>query len=470
MPRSRPFILLLGLILLTAAAPQPTVARPGERLGWELDYTVTATGTLNPGLSQLALTTTLEITTPEGGLSALILGVKMRGLSAWTQGTVTVDGVPVVPTWTRTMGLTLDLAGAPWVTGSQHTVVVEGVIDWLRSTDRQGQLRRTGSGSSLVLSAGDFLPLPVSPGFLYPVYSDALSAPAARLIRFTLVSPVDLPAAGVALAGRHIEGPASGSGRRWTAEIGPSRSYALLIGRNYGMAMRTLNLAGPGGGLQPISVRVYGPSATVRLTDLATAVRALEVFTAKFGPGPYTDYKVVGAASGGFAHEYPGLVLIGNNFTATQRRHVVRHEVAHWWWHSLVVNDQGHDGWLDESLAEWSAGRAWGNTAAPAYACTRTIDQPNSSAGYPTLFGTNGTFQCIYQKGAAFWYRLGATIGFTRLEGCLKSYAAANRFRVVGPVVLAQALRDCDERVMRVLRPTTTSYPFLSKATVDATR
>jgi hypothetical protein len=372
------------------------------------------------------------------------------------------------------MGLRFDLSASPWAPGSTHTISLAGLIDWTKSTDTQGHLRRIGSGttigSSLVLTAGDQLPLPIEHAY-YPTFSDAVSAFPARSITFTLVSPVDLPTAGVAMAGTRVSGTPASAGRTWTYQIENARSYALAIGMRYGRTSRTISLPSAAGGSRPVVVSAFGATASGRAADLSATVFALQKMSAKFGAGPYADYKVIAASAGGFAHEFSGAAFIGNSFTGANRTAVVRHEVAHQWFYALVASDQAADGWMDESLSTFSENRIAGYTKfyRPGN-CSRPIDGPNrpTTDYYRSFFGTNSLWECVYLRGNRFWMTVGQTIGFTKLEGCLRGYVQSNRFATPGPVVLAQALVDCDKRVLTILNPAPRVYPYLSRGTVDA--
>ena len=473
--------LLVAGTLLAGGAPAPAVAKIGESVGMNLRYSVDATASVNSALTTMTLDTTLTITAPDGGMNRLVLGVEPKGLKAWTTLFLAVDDVVLFrdgadyvdpnPTatasWTGTMGLTFDLAAAPWSAGSTHTVRVVGLIDWTKSTDKQGHLRRVGSltTGNVTLTAGDFLPLPIEAAY-YPTFSDALSGTVAESIRFTLNIARNMRGYGIAMAGTRISGSTTATvGRSWVYQIANARSYAFVIGQNYATTYKTITIPVAGGGTGSVVVRAYGASSTQRSSDLATAASALTKLTTMYGPGPYTDYKLVNVTAGGFSHEFSGLVFIGSSFTGASRTGVIRHEIAHEWWYGTSVNDQAEDGWMDESLAQYSQYRMAGLTTGPAYNCTRKIDGPNrpTTGFYTAFFGTNSLWDCVYKKGSRFWMGVGALIGFDKLELCLGEYLQANRFVRRGPVVLAQAIRDCDERTLTLLQA------YLSPATVAGT-
>ena len=462
--RALPLILLAGL-LAAGLFPPPVVAAPGSSQSYTLDYEAAATGSFDTALRRLALTTTLTITTPATGLSSLVLGVVPRGFSAWTTTSTTVDGAPAAPSWSRTIGMVFDLSSAPWTAGSQHVVVVSGSIDFIASTAPNARLRRLGSGTSLTLTAGDFLPLPVAAA-RWPVHADPGNAAVARSITVTITSPTTIPNNGVIMSG---DQSTTVSGHTWTSTIAPARSFAFVLSPSFTTTnAAAFTLTGPDGNAQSVRVAAAGASSTLRSAYLLTGVASVKWLWSRFGAGPYDRYKIVGVPVAGAAHEFAGLVMLDAAMTPAYRQIELRHEIAHQWWYGLVATDQNADPWMDEGLAEWSARRMGGATTPYRLGnCTRAVDGPAYSVAsyYPNKFGINSYFECVYLRGMNTFFALGSAMGGqTRLEACLKGYAQANRFGAPGPVVLAQAIRDCNERTLATLTK------YLSAATVNATR
>ena len=439
------------------AATPPPPAPPG------LPYEVRATGTLDVATSRLALSTSLLVATPAGGLRALTLAIPPRAYRAWSGTRVTVDGVVVAPAWTSTLGLSVTFP-RPWLPGTRHVLRVEGVIDFAASTDSMGYLRRTVIGGSTVLAAGDFLPLPMAEP-RWPVFANPLNASHARVITFTLATTTPVDASAVILPGELLDGPASGAGSRWTTRLAPARSFALVVAPGYAVSRATLDLSAVGG---PAAMELFahGGSAVMREADLRDAARALRELTRRFGPGPYRSLRIVTTETGGYAHKYPGVILMGRNFSlGAARTHVIEHEMAHAWWYDLVAPDEGQHSWMNETLAEWSAQRLDGRTtAATAGDCAKPIDGPSwKAAGYYTrFFGPGNYYECVYKRGTHALMGVGQAIGFGRLEACLRTYAQANRFRSPGPRELLGSLAACDPRVLPLL------VPYFSPATLAA--
>ena len=94
---------------------------------------------------------------------------------------------------------------------------------------------------------------------------------------------------------------------------------------------------------------------------LGLAAAAMRSFARWFGPYDRDELDLVEgpvevARGAGIGMEYPELVL-----TPAQPL-VVRHEVAHQWWHGIVGNDEYAAPWLDESFATYSGVRLAGGS------------------------------------------------------------------------------------------------------------
>jgi len=435
--------------LFAALAPwAPAQAAPVRPLEIApLAYRVDAAATLGRAKVTLDVVTTLTVTAPAGGMERLTIGVAARRFGAWADRSLSVDGVARPFAWANrtTMRLELDLAEAPWAAGSTHTVRIAGRIDWRRSSDDQGMLRRIRSGGRTILTFGDMLPMPMEDP-RSEAFSDPLSAPVAEEVRFSLHSILPLAAASVIASGERVAGPGSGTGHDWTFAIAPSRSFALVIAEGYRTSARSVAVSDPSGATRTMVVSAHGTSAAQRRADLDTAAAAVAAIEGRFGQGPYGRLRVVAVPGVGFAHEFPGMVLIGGKFSGASRRHIVRHEVAHQWWDVLVATDQGDDPWMDETLTEWSA-LGLSGLRVRSTSCTRPIDGPNRpTAGYYTVFfGAGNYWDCVYLRGPRLFVAVARALGAARLDACLADYAQGHRFASPPPAALVSALRGCAE-------------------------
>jgi hypothetical protein len=96
------------------------------------------------------------------------------------------------------------------------------------------------------------------------------------------------------------------------------------------------------------------------LAILNAAVRAVDLYSARFAPYPYGSLSIIQADLND-GQEYDGLVFLAtkfyNEYNGSARSNLVTigvHEIAHQWWFGLVGSDQALEPWLDEALCVYS--------------------------------------------------------------------------------------------------------------------
>ena len=164
----------------------------------------------------------------------------------------------------------------------------------------------------------------------------------------TLTAPNDMV---VATSGSEVDRHDNGDNTITTSyRAGPVREWSATVCRPCRTADTTTG---------DIHVRVtYQPANEDEARAmLATAARALEVYSTRYGPYPFREFDVIvrPGLSGGI--EYPGLIYVGPGIRggAVGRDFLVAHETAHQWWYSLVGDDIFREAWLDESFANYSS-------------------------------------------------------------------------------------------------------------------
>jgi len=101
----------------------------------------------------------------------------------------------------------------------------------------------------------------------------------------------------------------------------------------------------------------------------ATAAHAIEVFSRRFGPFPYSKLALT-QMPGNLSQGWPGLIFLsGLSFLTAQEEsdlhmgrvqkalisEVIAHETAHQWWGDLIPWKDYHDQWASEALANYSS-------------------------------------------------------------------------------------------------------------------
>lgn len=89
--------------------------------------------------------------------------------------------------------------------------------------------------------------------------------------------------------------------------------------------------------------------------SLQTSVDSVKTFSEIFGKYPYSSLNVCESDFVYGGMEYPNLVFISSSIeNYDDYTYTIIHEVAHQWWYGIVGNNEYKDGFLDESLAEYS--------------------------------------------------------------------------------------------------------------------
>ena len=180
-----------------------------------------------------------------------------------------------------------------------------------------------------------------------------------------------------------------------------------------------------------------GVTADTARTVQADVARTLEYGAAQFGPYPYPEMDAVIADFEGFqGMEYP-------NFVLTEPSDVPAvHETAHQWFYALVGNDEYHNPWLDESLAQYTTDKLLGT---PAYCATAPFwfDPGMRIDAGMDYYATHPDFYApgIYGDGACMLLELEGLIGPAAMRTALRHYVAENRFGVAEPSTLRAAFQ-----------------------------
>jgi len=120
----------------------------------------------------------------------------------------------------------------------------------------------------------------------------------------------------------------------------------------------------------PLTVAPLPPSPARNAQTVADAsAHAIEFFSRRYGPFPYSDLKVA-QMPGGLSQGWPGLIFLSSaSFLTAEEKsdlhmssvekilvnQVAVHETAHQWWGDLVMWSGYRDQWLVEALANYSS-------------------------------------------------------------------------------------------------------------------
>ena len=128
-------------------------------------------------------------------------------------------------------------------------------------------------------------------------------------------------------------------------KIENARSFSMVLSQDF--KVETDNSTG-------VEISYYYYEDAKPKESIDYAVKAINLFTNKFGAYPYKTLSVVqtGFIQGGM--EFPALVMISDELEGLPYGEVIVHETAHQWWQTAVGNNEVEYGFLDEGLAEYS--------------------------------------------------------------------------------------------------------------------
>ncbi len=180
--------------------------------------------------------------------------------------------------------------------------------------------------------------------------------------------------------------------------------------------------------------------------SLDTAVRAIEVFSDKFGEYGYASFSMAETDFSEGGMEYPTLIYIAKGLGELDRERVIVHEVAHEWWYGIVGVDEVNDYFIDEGLAEYSTAlyyRAVGeekfadtllkiakNSYVTYYADIKSDERDESMGRHLSLIGNTEYYHQAYNKSMLTFEFISNTMGekdfIARLRSIVKKYRHKN--------------------------------------------
>jgi aminopeptidase N len=135
-----------------------------------------------------------------------------------------------------------------------------------------------------------------------------------------------------------------------TVANGPARDFYLVASPIFEEVSQTFG---------EVTIHSYAPKefqADAEFTiDIASD--AINIFSKRYAPYPYTELDIVSTPNLALGIEYPGMIAITSRIYGAGSYYMestVAHEVGHQWFYNLVGNDQLDDPWLDESLTQFA--------------------------------------------------------------------------------------------------------------------
>jgi hypothetical protein len=271
-------------------------------------------------------------------------------------------------------------------------------------------------------------------------------------------APKDLT---IVTSGRHIGASESGEMQTIHVASGPARDFYLAASSDYEEFSQTFG---------EVTVRSYAPADSTEGARMAldVASRAVETFSTRYAPFPYTELDIVSTPTLALGIEYPGMIAITSRIYDVEQTYngtpasiymesTVAHEVGHQWFYGLVGDDQLDDPWLDESLTQFvtlqyyadeygpDGEKGFQNSLESRWAGVGRAEIP---IGLPVAEYSGQEYGAIvYGRGPLFFVALRERMGTETFDAFLKEYTETLSWGIATPEFLqslAEKHCSCD--------------------------
>ena len=264
--------------------------------------------------------------------------------------------------------------------------------------------------------------------------------------------------------GKNVSLAENGDTQTLSVASGPARDFYLVASPNYEEISRTFG---------EVTIRSYAPANLKEGAGMALDVagRAIEDFSTRYAPFPYTEFDIVSTPTLALGIEYPGMVAITSRIydvdqeyrgtpTSVYLESTVAHEVGHQWFYGLVGDDQLDDPWLDESLTQFVTlqyyADEYGASGEDGFRSSLEarwdgVNKAKIPIGRPVADYSGQEYSAIvYGRGALFFVALRERMGEESFDAFIKEYTETLSWGIATPEVLQslaekQCACDLDE-------------------------
>ncbi|HJR79025.1 MAG TPA: M1 family metallopeptidase [Anaerolineales bacterium] len=262
----------------------------------------------------------------------------------------------------------------------------------------------------------------------------------------------------VVTSGRELGRDEAGQVQTLVAASGPARDFYLAASPRYEEVSQTFG---------EVTIRSYAPRRSEDGAQMAidVAAKAIENFSARYAPYPYTELDIVSTPTLALGIEYPGMIAITSRIydvdsdyrgtpASIYMESTVAHEVGHQWFYNLVGDDQLDDPWLDESLTQFitlqyyadeygaNGEEGFRNSLESRWAGVGNADIP---IGLPVAKYSGQEYGAIvYGRGPLFFVALREEMGQETFDQFIKEYTETLSWDIATPETLqAMAEEHC---------------------------
>jgi hypothetical protein len=175
---------------------------------------------------------------------------------------------------------------------------------------------------------------------------------------------------------------------------------------------------------------------------LETAEAAIEDFSQRYAPYPYSEFDIAPIETSAGGVEFPGMTVVATDVFGAGNflEVVVTHEVGHQWFYNLVGNETQQQPWLDESLAEFVTWQYYldvhGQQGAQEYqdemhATWDSLNDEKIPIGMPVSSYTSQEYVAIvYGRGPFFFLALRQQIGQQTFDNLMHNYTQTFAWKI----------------------------------------
>ena len=361
-----------------------------------------------------------------------------------TVSAVTVDGLEIQPTYESHQHTLRAPLPAPLQPGQQIILQMDFQVEV--PTQPEGNYGLFGYIDNILALDGFYPAIPVYDAAGWHVGTIPPNADTTyQDVSFYVVRVIAPAALTLAASGVEVNRSEQGQDQVVTFAAGPARDFYLAGSEQFSVISQTI-------GETKVNSYAFAERSDGAQSALDTASHALEIFSARYGPYPYTEFDVVSTPmQGATGIEYPGIT--GINYLAYDPAETVSglpapvileatvaHEVVHQWFYNVVGNDQANEPWLDEAVTQYVTGQyfldRYGQQAMQDYRSSwlsrwERVGQEPIPVGLPA-----GSYQgkeygaIVYGRGPLFMEALAQQMGQATFDQFLRDYYEAHQWGI----------------------------------------
>lgn len=262
-------------------------------------------------------------------------------------------------------------------------------------------------------------------------------------------------------SGREISHDEAGQVEALTVASGPARDFYLAASPDYEELSQTFG---------EVTIRSYAPKEAQDGAQMAldVASKAIEVYSERYAPYPYTELDIVSTPTLALGIEYPGMIAITSRIydlnretpgtpTSILMEATVAHEVGHQWFYNLVGDDQLDDPWLDESLTQFATlqyySDIYGANGENGFRSSLEVrwerfNNEKIPIGLPVAAYSGAAYGAIvYGRGPLFFVALREEMGTESFDAFIRDYTETLSWDIATPEImqtLAEKQCVCD--------------------------